>query len=313
MAHYLVTGGAGFIGSNIGWALVRRGERVRVLDNLSEGSLKNLSGVLDRIEFIHGDLRDREAVSRAVEGIDYVLHQGGLRAVPRSVVDPLSTHEVNMTGTLNLLEAARQAKVSRVVFASSSSIYGGVLEAVQDETQVPAPVSPYAVSKIAGEYYCSVYTNTFGLETVSLRYFNVFGPRQDPASEYAMVIPRFILAALRDQPLEIHWDGRQSRDFIYVDNVVEFNLKAATAPGIAGEVFNVGSGQSYSMIEVKQALEKVLGKKLESYHTERRAGDVRFTRADISKAEKLLGYRIAVNFEEGLRRTVEYFKGLEGA
>lgn len=310
MATYLVTGGAGFIGSHLVEALVNRGEVVRVLDNLCEGKLENLAAVKDRIDFLLADLRDADAVARAVQGVDYVLHQAALRSVPRSVDDPFSTTEVNVTGTLNLLMAAHRAGVKRVVCASSSSIYGGSAEAVQSESQLATPLSPYGASKMANELYCYVFTHTYGLETVCLRYFNVFGPRQDPASEYAAVIPRFILAGLRDEPLEVHGDGLQSRDFTYVDNVVEFNLLAATAPGIAGEVFNVGCGQSYQVLQIKSYLEKILGKSLRAYHTPPRKGDARYTRADMSKARRLLGYEVKIHFEEGLRRTVEFFRSM---
>lgn len=309
MAMYLVTGGAGFIGSHLVEALVNRGEAVRVLDNLCEGKLENLAAVMDGIEFMQADLRDPGAVARAVQGVDYVLHQAALRSVPRSVDDPLSTNDVNITGTLNLLIAAHQAGVKRVVCASSSSIYGGSGETVQSESQLATPLSPYGASKMADEHYGYVFTHTYGLETVCLRYFNVFGPRQDPASEYAAVIPRFILAALKDEPLEVHGDGLQSRDFTYVENVVEFNLLAATAPGIAGEVFNVGCGESYQVLQIKSYLEKILEKELKSYHTPPRKGDARYTRADMSKAQHMLGYEVRVQFEDGLRRTVEFFRG----
>lgn len=309
MARYLVTGGAGFIGSHIVEALVDRGDTVRVFDNLCEGKMENLKAVADRIEFMPEDLRNAEAVARAVQGVDYVLHQAALHSVPRSVEDPVSTNDVNITGTLYLLMAAHQAGVKRVVCASSSSVYGGSQETVQSESQLAAPLSPYAVSKLANEHYCSVFTRTYGLETVCLRYFNVFGPRQDPASEYAAVIPRFILAALKDEPLEVHGDGLQSRDFTYVDNVVEFNLLAAAAPGIAGEVFNVGCGDSYQVLQIKSYLEKILGRKLRSYHTPPRRGDARYTRADMSKAQRMLGYAAKIHFEDGLHRTLEFFRG----
>jgi len=309
MATYLVTGGAGFIGSHLVEALVNRGETVRVFDNLCEGKLENVAAVANRIEFMNEDLREAEAVARAIEGVDYVLHQAALHSVPKSVDDPLPNNDVNITGTLYLFMAAHRAGVKRVVYASSSSVYGGSLETVQSETQLPLPLSPYAVSKMADEYYASVFTQTYGLETVGLRYFNVFGPRQDPASEYAAVIPRFILAALKDEPLEVHGDGLQSRDFTYVDNVVEFNLLAATAPNISGEVFNVGCGDSYQVLQIKSDLEKILEKELKSYHTPPRKGDARYTRADMSKAEKILGYKPKVHFADGLRRTLEFFRG----
>jgi len=307
MTTYLVTGGAGFIGSHVVERLVALGYRVRVLDDLSEGRRENLAAVWDRIEFIEGDLRDPEIVRRAVRDVDYVLHQAALRSVPRSVEDPMTTTAVNVLGTVNLLQAAREAGVRRVVFASSSSVYGETSELPLRESQPPRPISPYAVSKLAGEQYCAVFTKLYGMETVSLRYFNVFGPRQDPRSEYAAVIPRFILAALRGEPLEIHGDGLQSRDFTYVENVVEANLRAATQPGIAGEVFNIGCGRRYSVLDVKAHLERILGRSLPARHTPPRKGDVRHTQADMSKAEAALGYRPLISFEEGLRRTVEFF------
>lgn len=307
MALYLVTGGAGFIGSHLVERLIALGHRVRVLDDLSEGRRENLAAVWDRIEFIEGDLRDPETVRRAVCGVEYILHQAALRSVPRSVEDPVTTTAVNVLGTVNLLRAACDAGVRRVVFASSSSVYGETAELPLRESHEPRPISPYAVSKLAGEHYCAVFTRLYGVETVSLRYFNVFGPRQDPRSEYAAVIPRFILAALRGEPLEIHGDGLQSRDFTYVENVVEANLRAATQPGIAGEVFNVGCGQRYSVLDVKAHLERILGRSLPARHTPPRKGDVRHTQADMSKAEAALGYRPRVSFAEGLRRTVEFF------
>ncbi len=312
MAMYLVTGGAGFIGSHIVERLVERGHEVRVLDNLSEGRRENLASVWDRIEFLEGDLRDWECVRRAVRDVEYVLHQAALRSVPRSVEDPVTTTAVNVLGTVTLLHAAREAGVRRVVFASSSSVYGEVSELPLRESQPPRPISPYAVSKLAGEYYCSVFTRLYGLETVSLRYFNVFGPRQDPRSEYAAVIARFILAALRGEPLDIHGDGQQSRDFTYVENVVEATLRAAIQPGIAGEVFNVGCGRRYSVLDVKAHLERILGRSLPARYTPPRKGDVRHTQADMGKAEQKLGYRPQVSFEEGLRRTVEFFAQCSG-
>jgi len=312
MALVLVTGGAGFIGSHVVDRLVREGHRVRVLDNLSEGRRENLAEVMGAIEFIPGDLRDRAVVRRAVTGADYVVHQAALRSVPRSVADPFSTHDVNVTGTLILLLAARDAGVRRVVFASSSSVYGSVGDLPFRESQLPRPLSPYAVSKLAGEYYCAVFTRLYQVETVSLRYFNVFGPRQDPTSEYAAVIPRFIQAALTDAPLEIHGDGLQSRDFTYVDDVVEATLRAMTTPGIAGDVFNVGGGQRSSLLEIKAHLEEILGKPLAAYHTPARAGDVRHTQADLTRAAERLGYRPLVSFREGLEKTVEYFRAALG-
>jgi UDP-glucose 4-epimerase len=305
---YLVTGGAGFIGSSIVDALVRSGERVRILDNFSTGSLDNLAEVRDQVEIIEGDLRDMSAVRRSVSGASYVLHQAALRSVPRSVDDPLSTDEVNTHGTLQLLLAAREAKtVRRLVYASSSSCYGDSPALPKVEDQVPSPISPYAVAKLAAEYYCRMFTRLYGLETVSLRYFNVFGPKQSPESKYAAVVPLFIRAALRDEPLTVHGDGEQSRDFTYVDNVVEANLKACTAPGVGGEVFNIACDTRYSVLEIAHTIESLLGRKVKIQHTPPRAGDVRHTQASIKKAQRLLGYRPAVGFEEGMRHTFEHW------
>ncbi|MCS7173060.1 MAG: SDR family oxidoreductase [Armatimonadetes bacterium] len=324
---YLVTGGAGFIGSHVVEALVRAGESVRVLDDLSTGSLRNLEealglapgslrppapgelvAVTDRCELLVGDIRDPEALRRACAGVEVVIHEAALRAVPRSVDDPLSTHEVNVTGTLRLLLAAREAGVRRVVFASSSSVYGASLEVPKVETMTPAPISPYAVSKLAGEHYCRVFYELYGVETVSLRYFNVFGPRQDPASRYAAVIPRFIAAAVEDRPLEVHGDGGQSRDFTYIRNVVQATLLASTAPHAAGQVLNVGAGETYSILHLISALEEIFGRRLPVRHTPPRPGDVRITLADISRARAVLGYEPEVSFLEGLRETVADFQ-----
>src|SRR5574340_308654 len=246
-ARYLVTGGAGFIGSSIVDALVLRGERVRILDNFSTGSLANLTAVRDQVEIIEGDLRDMGALRRAVAGVTYISHQAALRSVPRSVDDPLSSDAVNTHGTLQLLLAAHEAKtVRRLVYASSSSVYGDSPALPKVEDQLPAPISPYAVSKLAAEYYCRMFTRLHGLETVSLRYFNVFGPKQSPESKYAAVVPLFIHAALHDEPVIIHGDGEQSRDFTYIDNVVQANLKACTAPGVGGQVFNIACNSRHS-------------------------------------------------------------------
>ncbi|HVO23172.1 MAG TPA: SDR family oxidoreductase [Candidatus Margulisiibacteriota bacterium] len=302
---YLVTGGAGFIGSNIVEALVRKGERVRVLDNFSTGDRANLAAVHERVEIVEGDLRDMEAVRRAVAGVTYVCHQAALRSVPRSVDDPLSTDAVNTHGTLQLLVAAHEAHVRRVVYASSSSVYGDspVLPKVEDQT--PAPISPYAVAKLAAELYCRMYTRLYGLETVSLRYFNVFGPKQSPESKYAAVVPLFIRAALNSEPLIVHGDGEQSRDFTYIDNVVQANLLACTTPGIGGEVFNVACNSRHSVLEIALTVQTLLGRKLTIEHTPARAGDVRHTQASIDKAVRLLNYHPTVGFEDGMRRTFE--------
>src|SRR5581483_5030709 len=257
-ALYLVTGGAGFIGSNLAEGLLRRGARVRVLDNFSTGRRENLEG-LD-VELVEGDLRDPDVVRRAVAGVDGVFHEAALRSVPRSVDDPQASNEVNVTGTLGLLMACRAAGVRRVVYASSSSVYGDDPTLPKVETLPTRPVSPYAVSKLAAEHYCHVFTRLYGLETVSLRYFNVFGPRQNPESKYSAVIPRFLELALAGEPLEIHGDGEQSRDFTYIDNVVDGNLRAMEAPGVAGEVFNLACGARYSLLAIAAAVEAFLGR-----------------------------------------------------
>jgi len=304
---YLVTGGAGFIGSHITERLVASGERVRVLDNFSYGKKENLSAVDDRIEVVRGDLLDPEAVRRAMQGVRVVFHQAALRSVPFSVENPSIVNRVNVEGTLNVLIAARDAKARRVVFASSSSVYGNAKAMPESETQVLAPLSPYAVSKLAGEYYCRAFTDLYGLETVSLRYFNVFGPRQDPASEYAAVIPRFITWALEKENLQVHGDGLQSRDFTYIDNVVDANLLAAESRKAVGGVYNVGQSRSYSLLDLIDLLRSILQTDLQWDHTGARAGDVRYTLADISRAAEDMDYRPGVSFEEGIARTVAHF------
>lgn len=308
----LVTGGAGFIGSHLVERLLGEGARVRILDNFSTGSralLPFASRHAATLEIIEGDLRDLATVERAAAGATVIFHQAAMRSVPRSVTDPLGANENNVTGTLHVLQAARMAGVPRVVYASSSSVYGANPELPKREDQMLAPISPYAVSKAAGELYAAVWSRLYQVETVGLRYFNVFGPRQDPASEYAAVIPRFILWALRDEPLEVHGDGTQSRDFTYIDNVVEANLMAARAPGVGGEAFNVGCGERVSLLAIIEALERMLGRPLRRRHAPGRAGDVPHTLADIDRAKRRLGYQPSVSFAEGFRRTVEYFKG----
>jgi nucleoside-diphosphate-sugar epimerase len=303
---YLVTGGAGFIGSNVVEGLVRRRDRVRVLENFSTGRPENLAG-LDGVEVIEGDLRDLAQVRRAVVGVEGVFHQAALRSVPRSVDDPVSTNDVNVGGTLNLLMASREAGVRRVVYASSSSAYGNDPALPKVETLPANPISPYAVSKLAAEHYCRTFARLYGLETVSLRYFNVFGPRQNPESKYSAVIPRFLQLALQREPLEIHGDGEQSRDFTYIDNVVQGNLRAMDTPGVSGEVFNIACGTRHSLLTIADAIAGFVGRELPRQHTPPRPGDVRHTLADISKAQRLLGYRPEVDFAEGMRRTCEYF------
>jgi UDP-glucose 4-epimerase len=306
MSSYLVTGGAGFIGSYIVETLVERGESVRVLDNLSTGRLENIVPFLDRVEFVEGDLRDEEVVRRAVDGVDYVLHQGAIPSVNRSVQDPIPTETANVVGTLNLLLAARDAGVRRVVYASSSSVYGDSPTLPKVETMPPRPKSPYAVSKIAMEYHCRVFTELHGLETVGLRYFNVFGPRQDPTSEYAAVIPKFITAMLRGEHPTIYGDGTQSRDFTYVSNVVAANLLATTAPGMAGRVFNAALGARYTLLELVDTLNEILGTQIQPIFGPARPGDVKHSQADINLIREC-GYQAQVDFRTGLGKTVDRY------
>ncbi len=313
MTTYLVTGGGGFIGSNLIHALVERGARVRLLESFITGRRANLAGVQDRVELIEGDLRRLADVEKAVEGVDLVLHQGALGSVPRSIADPLGTHEANVTGTLNVLWAARAAGVRRVVYASSSSIYGDTPALPKVEQMAPAPRSPYAVSKLAGEHYCRAFHAVYGMETAALRYFNVFGPRQDPTSQYAAVIPKFIRGMLRGERPQIFGDGTQSRDFTYVENVVAVNLLAARAPAAAldGSAYNVACGERFTLLDLVAILNTILGTRLDPEFRPPRPGDVRHSHASIARAEASLGYRPAVRFAEGLRRTVEWIRAHE--
>jgi UDP-glucose 4-epimerase len=309
---YLVTGGAGFIGSHVVERLLAQGHRVRVLDNFSTGSRANLAFAKGnrRLLIIRGDLKSLATVERAVRGVTAVFHQAAMRSVPRSVADPLGANASNVTGTLHVLvAAARQKKKPRVVYASSSSVYGERPDLPKREEQPVAPISPYAASKVAGELYASVWSRLFGVETVGLRYFNVFGPRQDPKSEYAAVIPRFILWGRQSKPLQVHGDGTQSRDFTYIDNVVSANLLAAAAPAasVSGKSYNVGCGSRTSLLEIIASIERLLGRPLAKTHLRVRVGDVPHTLADISAAKRDMGYEPLVDFAEGLRRTVDYF------
>lgn len=304
---YLVTGGAGFIGSNIAEELLARGHAVTVLDNFSTGRRENLEPFLADIELITGDLQDAHAVQRAMKGCSFVLHQGALPSVPRSVADPIASNEVNVTGTLNVLLAARDAGVHRVVAASSSSVYGDTPTLPKVETMPVLPISPYAVSKLAAEKYCAAFYKVYGLETVALRYFNVFGPRQDPTSQYSAVIPRFISAAMQGSNPVIYGDGHQSRDFSYVANVVEANFLACHAPRVAGDFFNVASGQRYSLLELLSAISDITGMPVEARHEPARAGDVKHSLADISKIRQAMNFEPKVDFREGLEKTVAHF------
>ena len=311
--RYLVTGGAGFIGSNLTRALLAAGHRVRVLDNFLTGKRENLAGLTDAhgdsFELMEGDLRDLEAVRKAVAGIEYLLHQGALPSVPRSVADPVLTNEINVAGTVNVLVAARDAGVRRVVFAASSSAYGDTPELPKRESMTPNPKSPYAAQKLAGEHYMRIFHEVYGLETVSLRYFNVFGPRQDPKSMYAAVIPRFITCVMRGEPPTVYGDGRQTRDFTYIDNVIQANLAACAAPKAAcGGVFNIACGERVSLLDILEIVYGIAGKRVEPVFEPSRPGDVRDSLADIARAREIVGYDPNVPFREGLRTTFDWFR-----
>ena len=310
MLLYLVTGGAGFIGSHIVDALLEGGHQVRVLDNLSTGNLKNLSHVADRIEFIEGDVREAQAVAKAVRKVDCVFHQAALPSVPRSVENPLETHHACITGTLNVLNESRLAGVQRVVYAGSSSAYGNLAFSSKRETDRPGPLSPYAVAKLSGEYYCHAFYQTYGLPTVAIRYFNVFGPRQDPNSAYSAVIPLFIGALLKGQRPVIYGDGLQSRDFTFVKNVVHGNLLASQAQGVGGRVFNVAGGRSFSLLELLAKLNNYLGTSVDPIHKDPRTGDVKHSLADITQASQALSYEPVVDFDTGLQLSIDYYRTL---
>jgi nucleoside-diphosphate-sugar epimerase len=313
--RYLVTGGAGFIGSNLVATLLANGHRVRVLDNFLTGKRENLVGLAeahgDAYELWEGDLRDPALMRKAAEGIEFLLHQGALPSVPRSVADPVLSNEINVNGTVNVLVAARDAGVRRVIFAGSSSVYGDTVELPKRETMTPAPKSPYAVQKLSGEHYMRVFFEVYGLETISLRYFNVFGPRQDPSSMYAAVIPRFITALLSEQAPVVYGDGLQTRDFTYIDNVVQANILACAAPRQAcGKVFNTACGERTSLLDILDTLYGLLGSRVPPRFELQRKGDVRDSLADISLATDLLGYTPKVSLAEGLARTLAYFRQL---
>jgi len=310
MATYLITGIAGFIGSSLARALLAQGSQVRGIDNLSTGKRSNLAAILDRIDFCEADLLDGGAVQKACRGVDYVLHQAAIPSVPRSVADPLESNRANIDATASLLVAARDAKVKRVIYAASSSAYGDTPTLPKREDMTPSPISPYAVAKLTGELYMTSFWRCYGLETVSLRYFNIFGPRQDPASPYSGVLARFITQMLKgDQPV-IFGDGEQSRDFTYIDNVVSANLLACQAPAakVAGRVFNIATGRRVDLNETFRALKKLTGYKGDVGYGPERAGDVKHSLADLSLAKEHLGYKPVVDFEEGLRRTIEWYR-----
>ncbi len=304
----LVTGGAGFIGSHMVEALVKRNHPVRIIDNLDTGKTSNFSGFKGDIDFVKGDIRNDRDVKKASRGVKYVFHFAANRAVLRSVDDPLGTNEVNVTGTLRLLVAAKENKAKRFVFSSSSSVYGMTKKFPSQEDDKPMPESPYAASKVMGEYYSRQFTELFGLETVSLRYFNVFGPRQNPESKYSAVIPIFIDCLLKKKAPEIHWDGKQSRDFSYVDNVIEGNLRSMTAKGVAGQVFNIACHEEFSVLDILHGIEDILKiKSVKPNFKPRRAGDVRRTYADINKSKRMLGFKVQTRFYQGLEKTVNWF------
>ena len=310
MAHYLVTGGAGFIGSHLAEELVRRGERVRVVDSLITGKRHNIAA-LRQVEFVEGDLADLDVARRAVQGVDYVLHQAAIPSVPRSVQDPITSNRANIDASLNVLVAARDAGVRRVVYAGSSSAYGNTPALPKVETMGTAPLSPYALQKLVAEQYCQMFTALYGLETVTIRYFNVFGPRQDPSSPYSGVISLFISALCEGRRPTIYGDGGQTRDFTYVANVVDGVLRACEAPGASGEVINVATGGRVSLNELFRTVRDLVKADVEPVYAEPRAGDVRDSQADISKARRLLGYEPIVPFEEGLGKTVAWYRASE--
>lgn len=315
MATYLVTGCAGFIGSSLVEALLERGEKVRGLDNFETGKRENLTAFLDRMEFVERDLRDADAVLEACEGMDFVFHVGAVASVPRSIEDPRTSHSANVEGTFNLLEGAREAGVKRVVYSSSSAAYGDQPGFPRRESMAPAPISPYAVQKLVGEYYMTSYWQVYGLETVSLRYFNIFGPRQDPGSPYSGVMARFALQMLRGEQPTIFGDGEQGRDFTYIENVVSANLLAmeVEAARVAGGVFNVACGERHTLNETYQLLSELIRFDRKPEYGPVREGDVRDSHADISAACEAFGYEPLVGFEEGLRRTVAWYREQYGA
>jgi UDP-glucose 4-epimerase len=310
MARYLITGIAGFIGSNLARELVGRGEQVRGFDNFDTGKPENLDQLKGKIDFRQLDLLDEKGVAEACEGVEYVLHQAAIASVPRSVQDPDGTNRTNVTGTLNLLMAARNAKVKRVVYAASSAAYGDEPTLPKHEGMMPRPISPYAVQKLVGESYLASFYRVYGLETVSLRYFNVFGPRQDPSSQYSGVLAKFITQMLANQSCTIFGDGLQSRDFVYVEDVVNANLLACHAPAdkVCGKVFNVATGARFTLNETFRLLARITGYSKEPIYAEERAGDVKHSQADISKLREAVGFQPSIGFEEGLRRTVDWYK-----
>ncbi len=308
MAVFLITGGAGFIGSNIAEKLIIDKHQVKILDNFSTGKISNIAAFRKKVTLIEGDIRNKTIVEKAFEGVDFVIHQAALPSVPRSIKDPLSTNSVNVEGTLNLLVIAKDKKIKRFIYAGSSSVYGNTPTLPKKEEMTPRPLSPYAVSKLTGEHYCKTFWNVYGLETVVLRYFNVFGPKQDTTSQYSAVIPKFIKAILSKQSPVIYGDGKQSRDFTYIDNVVEANILACFAPKVSGEVFNIACNKRITLNELTKKLIEINKVKIEPEYVDTRNGDIQHSLASIDKAKKILGYKVKVDFWQGLEKTVEWYK-----
>jgi nucleoside-diphosphate-sugar epimerase len=313
MARYLVTGGAGFIGSHIAETLVGKGQDVVVLDNISTGRLENMQSFEKDITFVEGDIRDTEAVERAMKGVDYVIHQAALASVPRSIDDPTASQQVNTQGTLNLLLAAKAGGAKRFVYASSSSVYGDSETLPKLESMTPSPKSPYAAAKLSGEQYCLIFSDIYGLPTVSLRYFNVFGPRQDPTSQYSAVIPIFTTALINNQSPTVYGDGEQSRDFTYIDNVVAANLLACESNDPGGKVYNIACGDRFTLNKLYSDLKSILGATVDPIYAPERAGDVKHSQADIEMIQRELDFKVLVGFDEGLNRTVDWYKTVETA
>ena len=308
MANYLVTGGGGFIGSNLVRALLKAGHSVRVLDNFETGKRENLEEIKDRIDLIEGDIRDPDTCAAACKDMEVVLHQAALGSVPRSVADPATSNAVNVGGTVNMLWAAKEAKCRRFVFAASSAAYGESPQLPKQEDMMPAPISPYGVTKLTCEHYCRVFYLNYGLETFSLRYFNVFGPRQDPNSQYAAVIPKFVSALLHGERPVVFGDGEQTRDFTYIDNVIQANLLAAEAPNAQGQVINIACHDQISLNRILDILRELLATDIEAEYADTRAGDIKHSLADISRAKKLLGFDPRIDFEQGLRLAIDWYK-----
>jgi nucleoside-diphosphate-sugar epimerase len=307
MKRILITGGAGFIGSNIAQELIKRGDDVKIIDNLTTGKVTNIKNILDKIKFIQGDIRDLNLLKKLMKEVDYVFHQAAIPSVPRSVKDPIASNRTNVEGTLNVLVAAKDNNVKKVIYASSSSVYGDTLTLPKVETMKPNPLSSYAVTKLTGEYYCKVFYKIYGLRTISLRYFNVFGRNQDPASEYAAVIPKFITGVLSNKPLIIYGDGKQTRDFTFIKDVVQANIKAAESSKGDGEVLNIARGERITINELSEMIINMVGKKIKPLYDKPRPGDIKHSLADVSRAKELIGYIPEYSLKEGLKNTIDFY------